>query len=253
MQTTQGSVLQSLRAVQIFLDDNADKLAAVVKTGARQKLDDLVAELSGHASTQSGSNLASQSATRKQQSLRTALLRDHMAPIARIAAAELPASPEVEPLKMPKGKPTAARLAGLADGMAKAAGPYSDVFVKAGLPTDFIAQLNAASTAMIDAGAERQANRGNRRGATQGLKTSLSAGRRVVHVLDAFVKSALKDDPVLLANWNLVKRVRVIPRTPTNTNASASTGPTAMPTPAPTPTPPAPPTAPEPAATPAAS
>jgi hypothetical protein len=35
MQTTQGGMLQSLRAVQVFLDENAEPLATVVKTGAR--------------------------------------------------------------------------------------------------------------------------------------------------------------------------------------------------------------------------
>jgi hypothetical protein len=42
--------LESLRAAQTFLDDNAQQLAVVVKTGARRKLEDAVAELSTHAS-----------------------------------------------------------------------------------------------------------------------------------------------------------------------------------------------------------
>src|SRR5438045_4462067 len=106
MKTTQGSLLQSLRAVQSFLDENAETLAGVVKSGARQKLTDAVADLSGHVSTQTGSQLAAQGATQKHRSLRRALIRDHMAPIARIASADLPPTPEVEPLKMPKGRPT---------------------------------------------------------------------------------------------------------------------------------------------------
>ena len=32
-----------------------------------------------------------------------------------------------------------------------------------------------------------------------------------MHILDALVKSALKDDPALLGNWNLVKRVTKSP------------------------------------------
>ena len=68
MQTTQGNILASLRAVQAFLDQNADPLAAVVKTGARKQLDDAIRTLSTHASDQTGSNLASQGATRTQRS-----------------------------------------------------------------------------------------------------------------------------------------------------------------------------------------
>src|SRR5437588_12200118 len=65
MKTTQGTMLQSLRAVQVFLDQNAERLAGVVKSGTRQKLDDAIAELSGHVSTQTGSHLAAQGATQK--------------------------------------------------------------------------------------------------------------------------------------------------------------------------------------------
>jgi hypothetical protein len=208
MQTTQGSTLQSLRNVKAFLDANVDKLAAVINTGARQQLDDAIAELSVHASDQTGNDLASQGATRKHRSLRVALLRDHMAPISRIARADLPVTPETEPLKMPKGRPTAERLAALAYGMAKAATPFTAVFTSAGLPADFAAKLNAATDAMLLAVSERAQSRGKRGGATKGLKTKLARGRRIVHVLDAFVRSALKDDPALLANWYIVKRVQ---------------------------------------------
>jgi hypothetical protein len=208
MQTTQGSMLQSLRAVQAFLDTNADTLSAVVKTGARQQLADAIAALSGHVSDQSGNNLAAQGATLKQRALREALLRDHMAPISRVARADLPVTPEVEPLRMPQGKPSVERLAAAAKGMAKAAQTFSPVFISAGLPLDFVDQLNTATDAMVELGTARMQSRGLRGGATSGLRQRLSAGRRIVHVLDAFVKSALKDTGPLLANWNVVKRVQ---------------------------------------------
>jgi hypothetical protein len=248
MQTLQGSVMESLRAVQTFLNDNADKLAEIAKTGARQKLDDAIAELATHASDQTGSNLAAQGNTQKKRILQRALLRDHMAPIARIARADLPPTPEVEPLKMPKGRPTAERLAALADGMAKAASRFTDVFVSAGLPSDFIAQLNAATTAFVSAVNERTQNRGKRGGATKGLKQKLGAARKVVHVLDAFVQTALKDDSALLANWNMVKRVRRIANRPTSTAPATPPIPPTPPTPPIHPVPVAPPASPTPQA-----
>ena len=79
MQTSRGTMLETLRAVQQFLDDNSAKLTVVVNTGARQRLTDAIAALSGHTTDQQGSNLAAQSATQKKRSLRTALLSDHMA------------------------------------------------------------------------------------------------------------------------------------------------------------------------------
>jgi hypothetical protein len=237
MRTKQGSTLQSLRAVQAFLDQNADTLASVVHTGARQQLDDAIVTLSTHASDQTGNNLASQGATLKQRALRQSLLRDHMAPVSRIARADLPLTPEVEPLKMPRGRPTTERLAVAAYGMAKAALPFSAVFVSAGLPQDFVAQLNAAADAMLLAIDNRTQSRGKRGGATQGLKRKLVSGRKIVHVLDAFVQSALKDDHALLASWNVVKRVQRL-----TGRAAAPVAPTP-------PTPPTPQTPPPPPAT----
>lgn len=219
MQTVQGNMLQSLRTVQAFLEENAEKLGGVVKTGARQRLDETIAALARHVSDQSGSHLASQGATQLQRTLRRVLLRDHMAPIARIAQADLPPTPEVEPLRMPPGKPTAERLAALAHGMATAAEPFAATFVSAGLPEDFIARLKAAADAMTQSLSERSQSRGRQSGATIGLKATLTAGRKIVRVLDAFVRTALQSDPALLGNWNAVRRVQKVvvrPNAPTD-------------------------------------
>jgi hypothetical protein len=220
MRTVQGNVLQSLLNVQAFLEENASRLEDVVKSGAKQQLVDAIALLEGHANDQVGSALASQGATKKQQALRTALLRDHMAKISSIAHAEFPRTPEFEPLRMPRGRPSPQKLRAAASGMAQTAHAHAEVFVAAGLPADFIDQLNAAADAMIASLGERSQSRGRRTGATSGLKEKLSAGRKIVKVLDAFVTSALKDDLSLLANWKVVKRVqrvtgRVAPTAPT--------------------------------------
>src|SRR4051812_46612506 len=106
MQNRQGNLLQSLQAVQAFFDANAARLDGVVKTGARKQLDAAVASLSGHVVNQTGSHLAAKGATQKHKALRTVLLRDHMAPIARIAAADLPPLPAISPLRMPRGRPS---------------------------------------------------------------------------------------------------------------------------------------------------
>ena len=65
------------------------------------------------------------------------------------------------------------------------------------------------------------------KGATTDIRAKLSRGRKVVHMLDAFVKSAVPEQAGLLATWNLVKRV------PQPRNGSTSPEPTPVPTPAP--------------------
>ena len=101
-----------------------------------------------------------------------------------------------------KKPPSAAAL-----GMAKAAAPCADVFVKAALPADFIDQLVAAANATVASVGTRKQSRVAGAGATKGLKTTLSTARKSVHALDGLVKSALKDDPPLLAAWRTARRV----------------------------------------------
>jgi hypothetical protein len=217
MQTRQGAVLESLRGVEKFLDENAERLADVVDTGARRKLDEILADLETHATDQVADNLGAQGSMKTTRMLQRRLRRWHMRPIARIARSDLPATSAVEPLKMPKGKPTAERLVAYAEGMAQAAAPFADTFISAGLPSDFIARLKAATNELRTAVNARLQHRGRQVGATTGLKEKLSSARKLVHVLDVFVETALEGDEPLLAGWNMVKRVRRIaskPKTP---------------------------------------
>jgi hypothetical protein len=92
--------------------------------------------------------------------------------------------------------------------MGNAAARHHNVFVSAGLPADFVAQLEVATDAIVKTLNVRDQIRGKAGTATTSLEKRLSEARKVVHVLDSFVQKALKRDPVLLRNWNLVKRVQ---------------------------------------------
>src|SRR5438105_7162369 len=98
MQTKQGAVLESLRAVDLFLGDNADRLGDVVNTGARRKLAEALGELDMHAGDQTGGSFAAQGATNRKRMLERRLRRWHMRPIACIARSDLPTTTAVEPL-----------------------------------------------------------------------------------------------------------------------------------------------------------
>lgn len=208
MQTIQGRMLESLKAVQGFLEERATTLDDVATGPVRKRLDAIVAELETHVAEQSGSYLAAQGNTRRQALLRLALYRDHMTPISRIARADLPNTPEIQPLKLPRGRPSTEKLASMARGMSKAAAPFASVFVSSGLRADFLSRLDATTDELVQVSVDRSRNRGRRGGATQGLKTLLSAGRKIVGVLDALVKSAAATDSALIADWNMVKRVQ---------------------------------------------
>jgi hypothetical protein len=211
METAQGNALQALRGVQAFIVAHAESFPAVADSGARRKLDRTITELANLVAMQAGSDLAARGATQVQRRLRRLLLRRHMVPIARIARAGLLHQlPELEPLRMPAGRPTAELLAAHAYGMAEAAEPHAAVFIGAGLSDAFISELRRAAEALIGSLKDRVQCRAGRGAATKGLRTKLSAARRLVHVLDSLAQDALADDPALLAGWDSVKRVRRI-------------------------------------------
>ena len=208
MQQHQGNMVSSLRDIEEFLDGNAVKLAGVVQSSLKANLRDAIVELDGHAADQSGNTTEAQSSTARHRAERTALTRDLMAPIARIARVQLPGVVGIETLRMPKTRINAEQLAAAARGMAIAAAPYAATFIAAGVPADFATQLNSISDAMLGFRITRAQSIGRVSGATERLRDRLTEARRVVHAIDALVKTTLKDDPTLLASWNQVKRVR---------------------------------------------
>ena len=215
MQSRQANMLQSLRAVDDFLTAHAGTLDDVVNSGTRKRLATMIASLETTVADQAGSSVVAQGGTRRYRALRRALIRDHMAPIARMAQADLPPTPEVDALRMPRHNWSAERLAAAAHGMAEAATPFAAELVAAGLRSDFIERLTAAADAMVQSLSDRAQNRGRLSGATKGLSASLVSARRLVGVIDALLRSALANDPALLANWNRVKRVRRVAQSDT--------------------------------------
>jgi hypothetical protein len=175
MKLTQAHSLETLRAVQRFLDDQEAELPGVSATGARRKLDSILESVDAHAGTQAEAAIAAEMSTRRQRALEVVLRRDHMTPIARIARAELPRTVELAPLRLPRGRQTLDKLAAYAYGMAEIAERHQMVFVDAGLPVDFADRLRDAAGEMLGARTNRSARRGDRAGATLGLRHALSA------------------------------------------------------------------------------
>ena len=233
MQTAQGNLLESLRNVKTFLDIHAEQLGSVIKTGTRTSLLAAIADLEGFGNQQAAGDGASKGATKLRAALRVALIHDRMAVVSRIGRAKLPNTPELATLKMPRGNPSDTKLAQAAYEMANTADAHAPVFVEAGLDADFAAQLKKAADAMIGARQQRSMSRVSSATATQGLKAKLTAGRKIVHVLDALVKTALRQEPALLAGWTQAKRVSKVTGLPANGGPAAATPAPSAPTPTP--------------------
>lgn len=74
---------------------------------------------------------------------------------------------------------------------------------------DFIAQLSGAAAALLQSVDAREKRQVVKAGATTGIKSKLSNGRKVVHVIDALVQKAAQGDDALLASWERAKRVQL--------------------------------------------
>jgi hypothetical protein len=223
MKSIQADRLASLRAAQQFLAGHGERLPQAAESGARHRLDAIMVDLHEFVADQAGSTIEAQGATRRLHAMRRVLVQDHMAPIASIARAELGSTPEMSAFRLLRGTPSVPKLAAAAKGMGEAARPHAAVFIQAGLPHDFIARLIAAADAVVEAETRREQCRGRVSGATTGIANRLGAGRRVVDVLDNFVRTATRDDPGLLADWRSVRAVHA--RTGRPSRRSAGEGP----------------------------
>ena len=207
MKLRQGNTLASLENARRYLDDNAAALNGVITAEPRMKLDDSIAELSSSVTEQNQFTRDRKGSFAVQDMYRTALIRDHMAPIAKIANLELSHAPELVKLSLPRKRVTIQQLGALADGMAEAARPHSQVFLEAGRKSDFLERLKNAANQLRIAAYEGAQGRVRIKKATTSLDQKLSRGRKVVHMLDALVKEAVGNDKALLDSWSIAKRV----------------------------------------------
>ena len=212
MQTRQGRTLEALSAAQMFIDTNTDRIPGIGDTGARHRLAAIVTNLREQAAHQVGAALAARMATRKLAHLRTILIEDHIAPIVRVARMNLPGGPACGSLRMPRGTPPVPLLAVAAHGMAQSVEPFAELFISAGLPGDFLAELTKAADELLVCLIERDQCVSAVRESTLAIARSLVDGRQIVAVLDTFVRRATRGDEALKANWDTSQRVRRLPR-----------------------------------------
>jgi hypothetical protein len=208
MHVSQEAVLETLRGIQRFLDDNDATLGSVNQAAARQRLDEAVTQIASHAVAQVAGRRGAEGETAKQRALRLALRSDHMRPIALIAAQKLREQPEFRLLRMPPWSVRGAGLSAAAHDMANAAEKYTDLFVHEGVPTDFVAQLRTAADQLDQSVDVRGQSRSLRAGATEGLKAEAKRSRALIKVLDSLVRPKLGTNDELLRQWQVTSHVR---------------------------------------------
>lgn len=217
-----GSVLETLQRMDGVLDEHPTTFAPLKDSGARKALSGAIDQLATLAADQQSGSQASQGETSRQHALQTALRKYHMQGIAAAAKLNLPNVPDLSSLTMPPSGITAQRLIAASKAMSEAAKNHEQVLIAAGLPANFIAQLDAATQAVTDSLTGRNVQKGRRKGATQGLTAHETRARGVIKLVDAQVRPLIGGDSALLAEWDAAKRVNAKPGVKVGSAAAAA-------------------------------
>ena len=208
MQDRQQKLIESFQRVQAFLATHESPGAAGLAE-AKAILDAAVEELLDHSSAQLFGRQLSKAERMRVKARMKRLRGQHMLPITAIAKLRADRLPGLaDELKMPVGGLGAGRLVHAARAMRNAAAQHVPLFVEAGRPADFLAQLDAAIASIEQALGGHALNIGTKVGANAGLKDQLRRARRAVDLLDPLVKTAFEGNAVVLARWQAAKRVK---------------------------------------------
>jgi len=230
MRFLQNAVLAALKRVQLFLDEYAAILAAVVDlTTARKRLDAVVASFTDHAFNQDAGARGVKGETAKQRQLRLSLRAQQMDPVALIARKNLRTTPEFAALQMPKPSLSGQAFIASATAMADAATVHKDTFIEHGLPSTFLDDVQSAVTTLESSMSDREQSYNRRLAATEGLDAEEKHGRLVLSVLDKLLEPALANNDALLRGWEGARLIRrrtgpaaTAPEVPTTTGVEAS-------------------------------
>jgi hypothetical protein len=208
MLATQKQAIERLRRVQEFLAVNPppDSPGYVAQ---KKALDEVVLGLKEHSIDQAAGRRLSRAEVGRQRALTTSLRREHLAPITEIARVSLADAPGIErALRLPRFGMNPVKLVAEASAMRTAAAPHEPRFVEAGLPLDFLQELDSAIEAISQSMSATARNLGQQVGGRAGIEKDIKRGRQVLAGLDAIVKRAFRDKPDVLEKWRSAKRVR---------------------------------------------
>jgi hypothetical protein len=163
-------------------------------------LNTAITEIEGHAAAhESGKRASREGTTLKAVALDA--LREEMEAINRTARAMAITMPGLDDkFRLPLNQGTQAWIAS-ARAFAQDVVPFKAEFIRRGLPSSFVEDLNANIAAFEDALNHRAQKAGERVAARAALDEAIERGLNAVRELDAIVKNIFRDDPATLAAW----------------------------------------------------
>ena len=214
MDRKQKGTLEWLRNVQGFLERRHITMDGAAIAPAKQQLDELLAVLTAQAVNQGGADSQARTQTEETRRLRQQLLVRHVRRVVRAADiikfTEVEAEGTFPTFAIPRQSLDDERLASSAAVMADLAEPHAEQFVARGLSSDFVSRLRTAATALVASRKQHGRYISQRAGATQGVHDSDVRARRIIKLLDAFVRPEVESDPVIAAEWKAAVKKPVV-------------------------------------------
>ena len=214
MQKQDAKRIEALDRVEGFLDKSRDSLTTAITSTAHENFSASRGRMIENMIAQEEHTRGIRSAGGVSRRLASRLLRKHMRPISVVARKQLPEVEEFRALTLPKRRKHFLALAAAGIGMARAAKKHEATFIAAGLPADFIDQLEKASQALQQSVADKGAIKALRVTATRGLRNEGRAAMYALRLLDTLVRGELDPNNPLLDEWANVSRVAVAAVTP---------------------------------------
>lgn len=208
MRRKDRSTFDSFQRVKEFLTQHplADEPASLGAQAA--ELDDVIQRLSDDAVKQETGSRYAQVHIERERALRASLYADHLQPISRIARDVFGVSGMDRAFRVPRNVRVNQPLIAAARAMAESAEKEKDVFLRHGLPQDFIEQLRAAASALDETRTAKTESARHRVTATASVQDQIKRGRKAVRLLDAVLVLRLRNEPELLAAWRIARKVR---------------------------------------------
>lgn len=214
MQKQDAKVIEALDRVEGFLDKNRTELTSAITSTAHENFSASRGRMNENMAAQEQHTRGIRATGAVTRRLAARLVRKHMRPISIVARRQLPTVGEFQALTLPRRRKHFLALAAAGIGMARVGKQHEAIFLAAGLPADFIDQLEKASQALKQSVTDKGAIKALRVKATIGLRKEGRAAMYSLRLLDSLVRGELEQDNPLLDEWTNVSRVAVAAVTP---------------------------------------
>ena len=167
----------------------------------------VIERIEASAAAHDGATRQSLRKTRQQASLLDDLRELHMLRVSQLAVAGNDAPVGLyRALKCPHKRTPLSKVLVAAHGMANAVAEHVSWFVSEGLKEDFVIRYRAAISDVERIVEERDVLGRRKIEASAAITLELQKGKRVVHSLDAVLRTALRETPELFHTWRKIKR-----------------------------------------------